>query len=78
MNNTELAKLKLREKLRIKKTCRLSRFARENMMDDLEKKISKTKGKELINLKNKLRELEDIEEKELENESNRSIPNLEY
>ena len=71
----DILKEKLRLKLRNKKTSRLSRPARELMMDKIEEKMEKAKGKELIRLKRELRELEDIEDKEMNNEAERTIPN---
>ena len=71
---------KLHQKLRSKQTSRLSRTVRERMIDNLEKQIENKniKGKDLLKLKKRLHELEEIDEREYENEINRSIPNLEY
>lgn len=63
--NSELRE-KLKEKLREKKLQRTSKVIRNNMMDDLEKKIEETKNIELKKkLKKELKILEEIEEKEL-------------
>ena len=69
-----LTKEKLREKLREKQTSRLSRHSRENIMEKLEEKIKESNGKDKIKYKKQLRELENIDEKEMQNAYERTIP----
>lgn len=65
MPNPELRE-KLREKLKEKKLQRTSKIIRNNMMEDLEKKIEETRNPEKKKkLKKDLKLLEEIEEKEL-------------
>jgi hypothetical protein len=63
----------LRDKLRAKQHARLSRDARYNLMDELEKKIKS--GKDVVRCRKELSELEDIDEREQDNEAFRTIPN---
>ena len=70
----EELRAKLRTKLRSKQTARLSRHSRENMMDNIEIRLKNAKGKEAIKLKRQLKELEAIEEQEMNNEAERTIP----
>ena len=69
-------KAKLHDKINIKKTSRLSKDARYRMMDDLEEKIFKGKGTQ--KMRQKLDILEHIENNEIDNENNRTIPDIEY
>lgn len=70
----EELRAKLRAKLRSKQTARLSRHSRENMMDNIENRLENAKGKEAIKLKRQLKELVDIEEHEMNNDVERTIP----
>lgn len=70
----EELRTKLRAKLKYKQTARLSRHSRETMMDNIENKLEQVKGKEAIKLKRQLKELENIEEQEMNNEADRTIP----
>lgn len=65
---------KLRDKLHLKQTSRLSRHARDTMAETIETRLENAKGKEEIKLKRQLHQLEDIEEKEILNENKRTIP----
>ena len=65
---------KLKNKLLLKQTTRISRVARENIMEKLDKKIVSSKGKEKRKYKDRLHSLEKFEDNELENEYNRTIP----
>lgn len=71
----EEIRLKLHEKLRSKQKSRLSRHSRENMMEKLEDKIKVSTGKDIIKFKKELKELEIIDEKEIQNSYERTIPN---
>lgn len=70
----EEIRAKLREKLRSKQTARLSRHSRENIMEKLEDRIERATGKDKIKFKKQLKELEIIEEKEIQNAYERTIP----
>ena len=60
--------------LKINYFTRLSRVARENIMEKLDKKIVSSKGNEKRKYKDRLRSLEKFEDNELDNEYNRTIP----
>lgn len=70
----EELRAKLREKLRSKKTARLSRASRESVMDKLEDKMKNAKGKEKMKLKKQMKELEAVDDQEMNNEGGRTIP----
>ena len=72
----EQLQAKLRDKLRNKQTSRLSRPARDNLMEKLEDKMKDAKGKDKMKLKKQIKELEDIEDKEMNNEGERTIPSF--
>lgn len=67
-------KQKLKDKLKLKQTARLSRYSREIMIEKLEDKVVNATGKEKLALKKQIKNLEDIEDKELSNENGRTIP----
>ena len=73
-SDKEKLREKLKNKLLLKQTTRLSRVARENIMEKLDKKIVSSKGKEKRKYKDRLRSLEKFEDNELDNEYNRTIP----
>lgn len=65
---------KLKNKLRSKQTARLPRQAREIMIEKLESKMKGSSGKEKLQIKKQIKELIDIDEKEMNNEGERTIP----
>jgi hypothetical protein len=65
---------KLRDKLRLKQTIRLSRASRETIIDKLESKMKNAKGKEKMKLKKQMKELEAVDDQEMNNEGGRTIP----
>jgi hypothetical protein len=67
-------RMKLREKLRAKQTARLSRHSRENIIEKLENKMKGAKGKDKIKYKKQIKDLEDVDEKEIQNAYERTIP----
>jgi hypothetical protein len=70
----EELRTKLRDKLRLKQTTRLSRASRETIIDKLESKMKNTKGKEKMKLKKQIKELEAFDDQEMNNEGGRTIP----
>jgi hypothetical protein len=58
----------------LKQTTRLSRAFRETIIDKLESKMKNTKGNEKMKLKKQMKELEAIDDQEMNNEKGRTIP----
>jgi hypothetical protein len=73
--NKELLKKKLKEKLNIKKTQRMSRISRENKMDKLEERLKSVKTKrEKRDIEKQLNILEDVEDRDIDNMMNQTYP----